>query len=94
MFWRSASTVYPLEAGQVNDGLNENGVVAQVGALARQLSQWTEQRAATGNVHLTDWLLERGGGDVGPEGVDDVLPVVLVQQHQGHLSGGRRSHSL
>lgn len=81
----ASSTEYPSQAREVYNRLDEYGIVSQIGALARQLSQRTEQRAAAGDVHLTDWPLEGGGGDVGAEGVDDVLPVVLIQEHQRHL---------
>lgn len=74
-----------LEACEIHDGLNENGVVANVGVLGVELGERAEERAAAGDVHLTYRPLEGGGSDVGPEGIDDVLPVTLVQQHQSHL---------
>lgn len=74
-----------LEPSEVYNGLDEDGVVAYVGVLRVQLGEWTEERAAAGDVHIADGPLEGRGGDVGPEGVDDVLPVVLVEQHQGDL---------
>lgn len=77
----STSTGSRLEAGEVHDGLDENGVVADVGVLPIQLRERTEERAAAGDVHLAHGPLKGGGSDVGAKGVDDVLPVALVQQH-------------
>lgn len=74
-----------LEPSEVHNGLDEDGVIPNVGVLRVQFGEWTEERAAAGDVHVADGPLEGRGGDVGPEGVDDVLPVVLVKQHQGHL---------
>lgn len=79
-----------LEPSEVYDGLDEDGVIAYVGVLGVQLGERTEKRAAAGDVHVADWPLEGRGGDVGPEGVDDVLPAVLVQQHQGDLGTAAR----
>jgi len=79
-----------LEAGEVHDGLDEDGVVADVRVLGVELGERAEERAAAGDVHLAHRPLEGGGGDVGAKGVDDVLPVALVQQHQGHLEESRR----
>lgn len=75
-----------LKAGEVHDGFDEDGVVADVRVLALQLGQRTEERTSAGDVHLADRPLERRRGDVGPEGVDDVLSVTLVQQHQRDLT--------
>ena len=77
---------FTLETGEVHDGLDEDGVVSDVRVFGVQLGERAEERAATGDVHVADGPLEGRGRDVGPEGVDDVLPVVLVQQHQGHLT--------
>lgn len=74
-----------LEPSEVDDGLDEDGVVTYVGVLGVQLGEWAEVRAAAGDVHTADGPLEGRGGDVGPEGIDDVLPAVLVQQHEGDL---------
>lgn len=74
-----------LEAGEVHNRLDENGVVADVRVLGVELGEWAEERTATGDVHLAHRSLEGRGRDVGSEGVDDVLPVALVQQHQCHL---------
>ncbi len=74
-----------LKASEVHDGFDEDGVVTYVWVLALQLGQRTEERAAAGDVHLAYRPLEWGGSDVGTEGVDDVLSVTLVQQHQRHL---------
>lgn len=78
---RSTSAWSRLEAGEVHDGLDENGVIANVGVLPIQLRQRAEERAAAGDVHLTHGPLKGGGGDVGAKSIDDVLPVALVQQH-------------
>lgn len=74
-----------LKAGEVNDRFDENGVVADVTVLGVELRERAEQRTAAGDVHLAHGSLERGGSDVGAKGVDDVLPVALVQEHQSHL---------
>ncbi len=74
-----------LKASEVHGGFDEDGVVTYVWVLALQLGQRTEERAAAGDVHLAYRPLEWGGSDVGTEGVDDVLSVTLVQQHQRHL---------
>lgn len=78
-----------LEAGEVHDSLDEDGVVSDVRVLGVELGERAEEGAAAGDVHLAHGPLEGRGGDVGPEGVDDVLPVALVQQHQSHLRGRR-----
>lgn len=74
-----------LETSEVHDCLDENSVITYVRILAVELGEWTKKRTATGDVHFAHRSLEGGGGDVGSEGVDDVLPVALVQQHQSHL---------
>lgn len=74
-----------LEAGEVHDGFDEDGVVADVRVFAVQLRERAEERTAAGDVHLAHGSLEGGGSDIRAKGVDDVLPVALVQQHQGHL---------
>lgn len=70
-----------LEPSEVYNGLDEDGVVAYVGVFRVQLGEWTEERAAAGDVHIADRPLKGRGGDVRPEGIDNVLPVVLVEQH-------------
>lgn len=70
-----------LEPSEVYNGLDEDGVVAYVGVFRVQLGEWTEEWAAAGYVHIADGPLEGRGRDVGPEGIDYVLPVVLVEQH-------------
>lgn len=74
-----------LEAGEVHDRFDEDGVVADVRVLGIELGERAEERAAAGDVHLAHGSLEGRGSDVGSKGVDDVLPVALVQQHQRHL---------
>lgn len=68
-----------LESGEVHDGFDEDGVVADVSVLGIKLGQRAEEWTSTGYVHLAHRSLEGGGGDVGTEGIDDVLPVALVQ---------------
>lgn len=75
-----------LQTAEVHQDLDEDGVVPYVGVFTVQLGQGTEERTPAGDVHVADRPLKGRGGDVGPEGVDDVLPVVLVEQHEGHLS--------
>ena len=87
-------TVGNLEAREVNDGLDENGVVADVGVLGVEFGERAEERAAAGDVHLTHGPLEGRGSDVGPERIDDVLSVTLVQQHESHLERERESERL
>lgn len=77
-----------LEACEINDGLDEDGVVTYVRVLALKLGEWAEERTAAGDVHLTHGPLEGGGSDIGTEGIDDVLPVALVQEHKGYLQEG------
>lgn len=74
-----------LEAGEVHDRLDEDGVVADVRVLGVELGERAEERTAAGDVHLAHGSLEGRGSDVRAKGVDDVLPVALVQQHQSHL---------
>lgn len=74
-----------LKAGEVHDRLDEDGVVADVRVLGIELGERAEERTAAGDVHLAHGSLEGGGSDVRSKGVDDVLPVALVQQHQSHL---------
>lgn len=72
----------------VHDALDEHGVVLHVGVLGRlQLVEGEEERAAAGHVGLALGPLEGSGVQVGPEGVDGVFTVVLVQQHEGDLPG-------
>lgn len=82
--WTSALT-FSLEPSEVYKRLNENGVITYVGVFRVKLGKRAEEWAATGDVHVADGPLEGRGRDVRPEGVDDVLPVVLVQQHEGNL---------
>lgn len=53
----SALTI-SLEPSEVDDGLYEDGVITNVGVFGVQLGQRTEERAATGDVHVTDGPLE------------------------------------
>ena len=80
-----------LEPCEVYNGLDKDGVITYVGVLRVQLGKGTEERAAAGDVHIADGPLEGGGRDVGPEGINDVLPVVLVQQHEGDLGTDGRA---
>ena len=50
-----------LQTSQVHYGLDEDGVVADVGVLGVELGERTEERAATGDVHVADGPLERRG---------------------------------
>lgn len=77
-----------LEACEIHDGLNEDGVVTYVRVFALELGEGAKERTATGDVHLTHRPLEGGGSDIRPEGINDVLTVTLVEQHQGHLQMG------
>lgn len=70
-----------LEASEIHDDLDEDGVITYVGVFTVQLRERTEEGATAGNIHVTDWPLKGRGGDVGPESIDYVLPVVLVKQH-------------
>lgn len=74
-----------LKTSEVHNCLDEDGVITDVRVLGIKLGERTKERTATGYVHLAHRSLKGGGGDVGSEGVDDVLPVALVQQHQSHL---------
>lgn len=76
-----ASTDNTLQAREVYNSFDEDGIISQIGAFASQFSQRTEERAATGDVHLTDWPLKGGGGDIRAKSIDNVLPVVLIQEH-------------
>lgn len=81
--WRSSSDI--LQACEVNNGLDEDGVISDVGVLGVKFRERAEEGASAGNVHVTDRSLEGGRGDVWPESIDDVLSVVLIKQHQGDL---------
>lgn len=83
-----------LQPSQVYNGFDEDGVIAYVGIFRVQLGERTEEWAAAGNVHITDWPLKGRGGDIGPESIDYVFPVVLVEQHQGDLGTDVRSLTL
>lgn len=87
--WRKehggAATSDTLKACEVNNGLDEDSVISDVGVLGVQLGEGAEERAAAGNVHVTHRPLEGGRGNVWAEGINDVLPVVLIQQHEGDL---------
>lgn len=67
-----------LEAGEVHDRFDEDGVIADVRVLGVELGERAEEWAPTGDVHLADRPLEGGGSDVRSKGIDDVLPVALV----------------
>ena len=78
----------PALSVSLHDALEEHGVVLHVGMLGRlQLVEGEEERAAAGHVGLALGPLEGSGVQVGPEGVDGVFTVVLVQQHEGDLPG-------
>lgn len=47
-----------LEPSEVYDGLDEDGVITNVRVFRFQFGEWTEERAATGNVHVADRPLE------------------------------------
>lgn len=47
-----------LKASEVNNGLDEDGVVADVGVLGVELGERAEERAAAGDVHVADGSLE------------------------------------
>lgn len=74
-----------LEAGEVHNRFDEDGVVSDVRVLGIELGERAEERTAAGDVHFAHRSLEGRGSDVRSKGVDDVLPVALVQQHQSHL---------
>lgn len=70
-----------LETGEIHDDLDEDGVITYVGVFTVQFRERTEEWATAGNIHVTDRPLKGRGGDVGPESINYVLPVVLVKQH-------------
>lgn len=74
-----------LEASEVHNSFDENGVISNVRVLAIEFGEWAEERTAAGDVHLTYRSLERGGSDIRSKGINDVFPVALIQQHQSHL---------
>lgn len=74
-----------LEAGEVHNRLDEDGVVTNVSVLAIELRERAEEWTAAGDVHLAHGSLEGGGSDIRSKGIDDVLSVALVQQHQRNL---------
>lgn len=76
-----------LEPREINDGFNKDGIITHVGVLGFHDGHWAEEGAATGDVHLCDRALEGRGCHIRAEGIDDVLPVILVQKHQGDLWG-------
>lgn len=70
----------------LDDAFEEKRVLLHVGVLGGlQLGQGQEHGAATGHIHVIHWPLEGGRGQVWAKGIDDVLPVVLIQQHKCHL---------
>lgn len=76
-----------LEAGEIHNRLDEDGVITNVSVLAIELGERAEERTAAGDVHLAHGSLEGGGSDIGSKGIDDVLSVALVQQHESDLEG-------
>lgn len=74
-----------LEASEVHNCLDEDGVVADVRVLGIKLGERAEERTAAGDVHLAHWSLEGRGSDIRSKSVDYMLPVALVQQHQSNL---------
>lgn len=86
---RLSVLVLHLQTSQVHYSLDEDGVIADVGVLRVELREWAEERTAAGDVHVADGPLKGRGGNVGPEGVNDMLAVVLVQEHEGHLGSKR-----
>lgn len=83
-----------LEAGEVHDRLDEDGVVTDVRVLCVELGERAEERTAASDVHLAHGSLEGRGSDIGTKGVDDMLPVALVQQHQSHLRERKQYYPL
>lgn len=49
---------YSLKASEVNNGLDEDGVVADVGVLRVEFGERAEEGAAAGDVHVADRSLE------------------------------------
>lgn len=47
-----------LEACEIYDGFNKDGVVTHVRVLGLHLGDWAEEWAATGNIHLGDGSLK------------------------------------
>lgn len=75
----------------LHDAFEKHGVILHVGVLGRlQPAEGEEERAAAGHVGFTLRPLEGRRAQVGPEGIDGVLTVVLVQQHEGDLRGRAR----
>lgn len=70
----------------LDDAFEEKRVLLDIGVLGGlQLGQGQEHGTATGHIHVIHWPLEGGRGQVRAKGIDDVFPVVLVQQHECHL---------
>lgn len=88
----AAHMALPALSTRLHDALEEHGVILHVGMLGRlQLAEREEEWAAAGHIGFTLGPLEGCRAQVGPEGIDGVLTVVLVQQHEGDLQGkGRR----
>lgn len=47
-----------LEAREINDGFNKDGIITHVGVLGFHDRHGAEEGTATGNVHLRDGALE------------------------------------
>ena len=71
---------------RLHNDFDKHGIVLQVPMLrAGQLGQLDEHGAPAGDVHLWSRPLERRAGRVGAESVNDVLAVLLVNEHEGDL---------
>lgn len=47
-----------LEASEIHNDLDEDGVITYVGVFTVQLRERTEEGATAGNIHVTDWPLK------------------------------------
>lgn len=74
-----------LKPRKIHNSLDEYCILPNVGILALQFGKRAEERTPTGDVHFAYGTLKGRGGYIRSEGINDVFPIVLVQQHQGHL---------
>jgi hypothetical protein len=73
-----------------HNDLDEGRIVLYIRVgLVIELCQREEERTPAGDIHLLIRALERRARRIWSEGVEDVLAVVLVEEHEGHLLAER-----
>ena len=72
-----------IKSSFVNNHFEVEGVISDIAGMAKH-RQRCKFRAAWSSVYFHLGLPEAGGGRLWTESLDNILSLVLVQQHQGH----------